>query len=308
MSVPCYGEPYCDIFLNLHLPSLLDETNIPAVKDRINYLVVTDKETEPKILNHNNFKKLTEMVGTGIGIIADKSEFNSRYNILISTFKTTVEFALKNDMYVSSTACDMVFGKEYLPKILSYMESHDAVFFVPMRTAYEPMKDLLPEARALSGYQLCNLAIENMHPLWTHSYWDNPLFTKLPYSMLWGNEEGLLVRSFSISPMIFKPKPEHLNTGHVLDIEIPGTMENPMWIENFVDCPVIGCEPINCFYPVFNTKKASIPNIRNWTTHLLPSQIPFLARKFWYPKKQIVMKNPSIDSDSDRLILDILGG
>lgn len=307
ISVPCYGEPYTDIFLNLHLGSLLDESNIPAVKDRVSYLLVTDQETEPRISSHPNFKKLVSMVGTGIGIAGEKIKHEAKYDMLITAFKMSVDYAIKNEMVVSSVACDMVFGKEFIPKVLGYMEHFDSVFFVPMRSTYEPMRLLLPSEGAISALNLFKLAHENLHPLWTHAMWKNPFFTKQPYSILWGNEVGLLARSFSVSPLVFTPRPEHLSTNHVLDIEIPNMVKNPIWISDFIDCPIVGVEPIHCCYPTFHPKEASVEGIKSWMPVLLPSQLPYLQRKFWYPSQETVAKHSAILEESDTVVRAILG-
>jgi hypothetical protein len=310
ITSPCFGEVYPDIFLNFHLKSLLDETNIPLLKDRINYIVYTDKETAPKIYGHKNFKRLENLCGTGIAEIPRGLTFDNRYNALVAVFKESVTFALKEDMLVSPIVCDLVFGRGYLPMVLDKMDrGHDAVFALPMRTAYESMWQFADDSWGVGAWdsmELCRVGLQCLHPLWVHLYWNSPLFSTIPYSLLWGNSKGLLVRSFSITPMVFQPIEEHLKTMHAIDIEIPGTFKNPYWAQDFIECPVIGVEPLRCYYPMWDSKPASLDTVKTWSKMQCEAQRNCLPKHLWYPCKATVNMDSSIIEESDRVVNSIL--
>lgn len=314
ISNVAYGNVYSDIFLNTHLKSFLDPSNIPATKDRVEYLLFSDHETMPKIEAHPNWQKLKSLVPCQVAILEFPpgqpiDKFAARYSILITMFNESVKKAIERDMWLSAIVADHVVAQDFLPKVLAKMDAgHGAVFVQPPRAAAESTMPLLQQnPRALSAHDLWDLCYRNMHPLWVACHWNAPQFSALPFSLLWNNSEGgLLVRSFSITPMVFQPKQEMLNVGGVIDREMPALCENPFWATDWVDCPVIGVEPLFCYYPPFVNKKASTDDVRDWSVCLAKCQLEFVTKKLYFPSEERARISEEMIEHSDHVIKTIL--
>src|SRR3954467_10240138 len=100
-----YGEMYSSLFCNQHLKSFLDESNIPSVKDRVEYLVFSDAETIPKLNANQYFQQLTQTVKVEVFELKWPEQhgdlFNHRYDVLLQTFKISVQKALEKNAILS---------------------------------------------------------------------------------------------------------------------------------------------------------------------------------------------------------------
>ena len=202
-----YGQMYADFFVNNHLKSLLDPTNIASIKaDGVDmyYLLFTDDETFNSMQRHPQFIAFSRAVKLDVVKVnwpPDVERFGLRYTILTEMFHKTLVKALElGTDYMSVWVADLVFAKHCLPRLVSRMdEGHDAVFNVPIRGAADAINPHLNKMDgAPTDMQLFELAYQSLHHLWTHSHWNNPLFTRMPYSMLWNSGTGLVAHNFGI--------------------------------------------------------------------------------------------------------------
>lgn len=289
-----FGDVYSKIFLDYHLGSLLDETNIPAFKERIEYIIFTDADTKPILEEHPNYLRLKELIPVSfvdLNWLGNENRFAERYTQLILTFRKSVMLALERDAYLSAMVADLVVAKDFLKKCFSHLEKgHDAVFMLPLRSTMEPMSFELNKVKgALSAYELFELGFSNLHPLWTACHWDAPQFTKMPFSLLWNTGTGIVARSFSITPIMFQPQEIMKHATGVIDVEIPSRFKDPYWCNNWTDAPVIGVEPMQCYATCWANHRATAKWVRGWALKVLhPSQILFLQQSLYYPDKEIV--------------------
>ena len=301
-----YGETYADIFLNQHLKSLLDESNIPQMNGEITYVIFTDDETKPLLEKHVNMKRLLSLCEVEIRDFTwrpDVNRFGLRYNVLINTFIQSVKLALERDSLLCAWVADLVFAQNFLPKVMDRMsDGHDAVFVLPARSAAEAIKPYLDKMQgAIPADELWNLCYKNLHPLWVACHWDTPQFTSRPFTLLWNSTRGLLARSYSITPIIFKPTQEMLDVKAVIDVDVPGLCKNPYWCEDWDEAPVIGVEPICCYYPPFDNKPAG-EWIRDWSMRLNKTQLPFLKKHLYYPNKRYANIPQEMAMASDTIV------
>lgn len=310
-----YGRLYADIFLTQHIRSLLDPSNIPACKDRCSYMIFTDAETKDYIAQHPCMVGLTDIIEVRYNIFQwpqaenEQQRFNSRYELLIETFRVGVDFALGENAFLSPMVADLVVAKNYVPQLFHrFATGYDSIFVLPARTAYEPMrKELARVDYALEAKDLWDLAYRNLHPLWVHCHWDNPQFTRLPYSLIWNTQTGLFVRSFSITPIAFLPRPEMLKATQVIDVEVPAMVKNPFWATDWIDCPVIGVEPLFCYYPPYRNERAHQNNIKEWMKKgIHESQKRWLPKELYYPDLPTVNPDKETRVRSNRVVISIL--
>lgn len=313
-----YGPIYLKIFLDHHLRSILDETNIPAIVSRydITYGIFTDAETLPLImdikdgedinkftkeelvarLKNPNMKRLGTLVDLKIFILDfdrdDTPKFELRYSVLMHVFRFSLELAMKENAYLTAWVADLVVARDFFPKVLKRMEDgHGAVFVLPPRGAYETMSKVLNQYnRAVEAKQLWNIVFANLHHLWTSCEIVNRRFTRLPFCLIWSTPTGLMARSFSVTPIVFKPNPEMLKGRGMIDGEVPALCQNPYWATDWTDAPVVGCEPLFCYacQSTPGTTKGFIKRfVREWSkVSLHPSQIPHAKKHLYYPDRE----------------------
>lgn len=319
-----YGQNYSDIFLDFHLPAFLDPTNIPSRKDRTEYIVFTDDETAAKISYHPNWLRLKQLIPTELQVFDFENKqlnpgekFGARYSLLIQMFKESVNLALKKNAYLSAIVADLIPAKNFLPLIQDRMDSgnHGAVFMLPLRSSFETMVPYLKSDAAKEGalpaLDLFNAGYANLHPLWQACHYENPLFSKIPFSLLWNSGTGLIARSFSITPIIFTPTVFMNNTRQVIDVEIPAHCENPYWCTDWTEAPIIGAEPLGCYYPCYKNNQPLLDRPRivgEWANKSLhPTQFQWLNKPLYYPSKEIFDKG-GYDETKIQPVIDSING
>ena len=307
---PMTGNLFLNLWLENQLKSLMDKTNLPALRERydLEYVLFTDDESLMAISRHPNFMALgalCEITVIKLNWPADSDRFGSRYGLLSQMCQQTLRAVFtepapgevdRRNAWLGCWVADLVFAKGALPKMLKRLEAgHDAVFNVPIRSAADSVNHLLAQLPgAPSDLELFEMAYRNLHHLWTHSTWNNPYFTRMPYSMLWNSGTGLVAHNFGITPIVFKPSPEMQNMTGGIDSDLPGMCKNPFWATDWTDAPVAGVEPLsNGHYPSFDHRPASEDVVTHWALHggrdgqpaVHPNQPAFLDKPLYYPNK-----------------------
>ncbi len=308
-----YGDTYANIFLNYHLKSLLDPTNLPAMNKDIEYVIFTDVDTEPILRKHPNMIKLLSMCEVTIRDFTwrpDARRFEMRYNLLVETFRQSVQLALEKNCLLSALVADTIVSQGFLPRVMAYMiAGHDAVLLHPARGAAEAMIPDLDKAEgALTADDLWKLCHQNLHPyLSLIAHYDSPTFTKYPFYLLWNTGTGMMARSFSLTPVIFKPTEPMILTKKVIDIEIPGMFTNPYICLDYDDAGVVWCEPTLCYNKAASNFPASIEKLQNFAKDRDPSQLKHLRHRFYFPNQLVANVNSSMLAQSDIVVNAILG-
>ena len=290
-----YGDCYPALWLDNHIKSICDDTNLPALREKykLEYALFTDEHTLQAISRHPSFMRLGQLCEMHIVTIkwpADANQFASRYGVLAETFHKILEVALQKNAYSSCLVADLVFAKHALPRILKKLENgHDAVFNVPIRSAADSVNVVLNSLPgAPSDMELFELAYANLHHLWVASHWESPLFSKFPYSILWNSGTGLLAHNFGITPIAFKAIDELKNVRGVIDSDVPAMFKNPFWATDWTDAPVAGVEPLsNGHYPPFLQHRSSVEFVAEWATKgTQPCQLNYLDKPLYYPSRK----------------------
>lgn len=146
-----------------------------------------------------------------------------------------------------------------------------------------------------------------MHPLWVACNWNSPQFTKLPFTLLWSTVGGVMARTFSTTPIVFRPKQEMLASRGMIDGDIPQFFDKPYWCHDWTDAPVIGVEPVVCYYPPFTNRHATPGYVEEFTASIHESQKPFLKHRCFYPDEKSVAITPELLKQSDNAVNQILG-
>ena len=297
---PGAGNIYPSLFLENQVKSLLDPTNLPALRERyaLEYMVFSDDETLMQITRHPNWMQLAsvcEMHIVKMNWPADSDRFSTRYQLLTQVFHQTLSVALdparQHVPWLGCWVADLVFAKHALPTMLKRLEAgHDAVLNVPIRGAADSINQHLAKLPgAPTDLELFNLAYYNLHHLWVASHWDSPLFSKFPYSMVWNSGCGLVAHNFGITPIVFKPNERMRSVQGVIDSDVPSFCENPYWATDWTDAAVAGVEPLsNGHYPPFLVHRASEDFVTEWSKKgTQPVQAQYLNHPLFYPSRSV---------------------
>jgi hypothetical protein len=290
-----YGHFYPELWCENQLKSLCDSTNFPALREKydLSYVLFTDELTLQKVSRHPNFMTLGQHCDINIIKLnwpADSDQFASRYGLLVQMLQQVIPEALSNGSWLSVIVADLVFAKHSLPKMLKRLETgHDAVFMVPIRSAADSVNPLLQKLPgAPTDLELFEMAYRSLHSLWTHATWDNPYFSKFPYSMVWNSGTGLVTHNFGITPIVFKPNQDMTAITGGIDTDLPGFCKNPYWATDWTDAAVAGVEPLsNGHYPPFLHRRASPEWVAQWAmAGTYPVQAVNLPHPLYYPSKR----------------------
>lgn len=304
---------YPDLWLENQLKSLCDPTNFPAIREKydIEYALFSDEETMLHITRHPNFMRLSQVCNIQhirIQWPADSDRFASRYMILTQMFHQILPVALEKKAWLGVWVADLVFAKHSIPKMLSHLErGHDAVFNVPIRSAADSLNPILKNLTgAPTDMELFEMAYNHLHHLWVASHWENQLFSKFPYSMLWNSGTGLLAHNFGVTPIVFKPNEDLRKVQGVIDSDVPTYFKNPYWAHDWTDAAVAGVEPLsNGHYPPFLQHRASVNFVCEWAKQgILPAQVTNLDKPLYYPSRAR-FNAPEIEKQASEIVTEI---
>jgi len=293
-----YGKTYAEIFLKHHVPSLLDQSNLPELlkEYEVTYTVFTDAETQKILEEDENFRKLRALIpvtGLLINWSPDVNKYEMRYRIQVETYKHSCKAAYDSGAWFSYLTADTLFGQYAYRTALEKMRAgHDGILTLPMRKAYEGLSPLLlrqmPQGRtALPARMLFDAAYAHTSPLWLSAHADAPRFTKMPYTILWNVDgRGMFCRTFSVSSIIVRPNEEMLRSPHVADVGIPSLCENPYWAYDWDECPLIGIEPMQNFFPLHGLKAADPVQVGLWARKNAGGTAARLQDYFYFPNRK----------------------
>ena len=302
-----YGQPYTDIFLNFHLKSILENFNYEDFGNPV-YMIFTEPSNLSTIQSHANFVKLKNKFSIEIILLEGELTHGSRYEIAAVQVAHTAKFALENNLLLHIATADIYYGTEFFKNAINYIRNgHDSVVSTPIRATYESASSYLYGDK-LTVDCLFEVGFDNLHPLWTSSNWDNPYFCKLPYNLLWTDEESICMRGFSQSPILFWPMEWMLkpNMG-CMDISFLPNFKSCYYCSDWSEMPSIELGQLSNFYPPFGHKKSSIQNVADWAKiHILPENRSNISRYTIFKKintpinEELIFKSKLI---SDAIIL-----
>lgn len=311
-----YGdvEVYPKIFVEHHLPSLLDLSNAPQHADRLGYVIHTDEPTHKWLKEQKVFHDLKAIMPVKIEKLvwpenSEGRQYNLRYSALAGMLRRSIEYGLEHgNCYLSTIVADLVYAQGFFTKIFGHLDAgYDSVMMHPLRSAWEGMRkiDAFLKIPALAPHDLFQLGYENLHPLWQACHWRAPQFSKIPDTLLWNSGTGLMARTFSITPIAFTPYESMRGMQQVIDVGVPPLCKKPYWCKDWTDAPVIGVEPITAWWPPFENQRASIRYIEGKDNS--EERLQFALNKLFYPDEKTVNITEEQDIESN-IVVNTLNG
>jgi hypothetical protein len=322
-----WGESYATLFLEVALRALLDPTNLPAARGRSEFLLLTDNETLPQIARHPRIQQLRSVMPVKIERFrAEGDLYAQRYGLQAALHRKCMQTAIPRNAACVFLGPDSTYGQHFVPNLLARLDvGHDAVIGVAMRAAAEPMVPCLTiSPGAPTADHLYTLAHANLHPLWLASYWRAPRFTRMPYTILWGDTEtrrhgdtetltaspsqpvtaSLVARSFALMPYAVVPTEAMLEGDGVIDSILPSLVANPYYAHDWSEFPACGVEYLFCWYPPFGPGPADPREVAAWAQGAMDPRQHVNLRHIWrYPGGD---GNPGLTAESDEVVQQIV--
>lgn len=310
-----YGdvEIYPKIFVEHHLPSLLDLSNAPKHAERLGYMIYSDPETHSWLKDQPVFHDLRKLMPVKVEYLTwpqntENRRYQLRYSALASMLKQSIAFGLQRDCYLSTIVADLVYAQGFFDKIFQHLDAgYDSVMMHPLRSAWEGMREIeaFNKFPALAPVDLFTLGYANLHPLWQACHWRAPQFSKVPDTLLWNSGTGLMARTFSITPIAFTPYESMRDIRGVIDAAVPPLCKKPYWCKDWTDAPVIGVEPITAWWPPFENHGSSIRYIESKDNS--EARLQFAMNKLFYPDEKTVNIQEEQDVESN-IVINTLNG
>jgi len=286
-----YGDRYTKVFLDYHLRSLVHDSNLSAFTPGCEYHIFTDGKNIEEIKANRSFQKLAEKMPVKFMVFVVQGDaYSQRYSLQSFQTKHSAKFSLENDFMLSMTSADTVYGEAFWVKALHVLKNNnniDAILTHPMRSGYEGMCKILDASDGvLDADTLFEHCFMNQHPLWMHQNWDTPFFSKMPYHLLWSDHGCIVVRPFSVSPIVFKPVWDIVNVGGNADIYILPFMKNPYYVQDWSEFPCAEIGFLSSWYPSYSPYPASTLRIAQWAKKvILPQNITNLRYPTYFKKR-----------------------
>lgn len=233
-STVVWGPWHTGIFLDVNLPSLLADGNLPAftAQHRVKYRIFTSERDIEKISAHAAFKKACEYVEFEL-VACPVEGTNDPIGIHHQLWRRSIFEAREADAMILFVPPDVVWSNGAFRHVADLASSgKTAIFMTYMRVVSETCA---PEVRArylandgvtidASSRQLVEMAFQYIHPLTLTYLRDSPNFPIHPEFILWRVPgEGYLMRVLVREMFAYDPKAIVLNEqalpAHALDPE-----------------------------------------------------------------------------------------
>ncbi len=315
MSLLCYGDRYQKLFTGPSLTALLDPSNLPTVADRVAFECYTDAETKPAIEAHQNYQRLLALgIPCALHVLpAGSTAYEKRYELQSVTFQRALHRAHKEERALMVLTADMVHSAGFLPKMLARMdEGYDSVQGIYLRCTADTLRDPLSTiGRAMPAAEMWQLGRSHLHPLALTSHWNAPDFSKIPYWLMFGQSDFLVLRCLTITTMCVTVSPAMLKAPrNVPDAMVDPYLKNPYVMEDWTENPAMLLEHLTAFYPPYRPGPADLLEWIAWAQRAAPvGSLKNMRRTFRLYDKDNPPREDEITAtvaESDAVVLEIL--
>lgn len=292
-----WGDLYCRLFLEFCLQSLMHPSNLYAIQGRAELLILTD----PASVHYFHGKKRDGRIRaleSWLPIVIETLPANVRldqspYTVQANAHRRAMQYALEKGAAVSFLVPDGVVANGFCLSLLRKLDSgYRAVCGLSMRATLETAIQAIRAedgllASGLPNRTLVRIALEHMHPLFLTSYWNAPRFNKMPYTLLWGDDNQLIARTFALHPYLVVPTEESATFQGTADSDLPGyySPEETCVVTDSDDLLVCELALANHFAPAFGPGPASVDSVAHWASQpgtVHASQWKNLEHRFWF--------------------------
>lgn len=226
IAVPAWGDTYVDTFLNISLPTLLADMNLPYLRDvaQVRFSIHTSRDDADKIRNHSLILKAIqdrlniEILEIKLPVKSDFQDDHDFYKAMYETkskvYRENIDLAKRsraNHKVIVSLNADIVYSNNF------FMESHKiltagkkVIEVVGPRGQAKPIKSILSNLKRNDGSisvdasDLLDIWIDNHHPLLDIHFWNGDSEHFNCSHLMWPltSGKGWLAKCFFLYPII----------------------------------------------------------------------------------------------------------
>jgi hypothetical protein len=223
-----WGPRHVQSFIDLNVPSLLANGNIPAFGAEIDttYIIYTPETDRLTIESSSAFRRLREFIRIEFRELSE-NDIGAPIDTHNRIWRRGIDDATAAETFILFMPPDVIWSNGSLAHLASLISAgKHAIFanwhlrvvsesFVPaFRLAHRPDEN---DAIAVDARSLVRLSIEHAHPMVAAHMHDSPFFPHHPEMIFWRIEqEGLLMHVLALAPLIFRPDLLRLSSTHML--------------------------------------------------------------------------------------------
>ena len=230
-----WGKTYTKIFINITLPSLLSEGNIPvvSVRRKCYYIIYTTTNDECIIKESNSYKELMLYASVKFERLISTQDEN-KYKIASDCYLAASKFISKAGHIVVYIIPDAVSADGGISKLSEiFEEGIRAVLICNIRLIKEnivPQLDQYREKNAINvkPRELTQLAIDHIHPIMKNHMFDDAEWEFHPSFFIWPVEKrGFILYNVHPQPFAIDLDGIDLNFTSTIDDDLLGQLNLP---------------------------------------------------------------------------------
>jgi hypothetical protein len=311
---PVWGDPYIDLMVNIAIPTLLFQGNIPALRARHECKVVffTRQGEEAKIRSAASVARLAEIAPIEFVHFDPNSERHAYMAMSKAHILGGIE-AKKLGARMIMPCPDMAFSDGSLAYVGKLAEQGKSAVLYPghriiQETAAPAMERRLRSGTPIAARELVAFTLDHLHPITQTLYFDSQNFAEWPSICCWSvGRKGLLARCFQPHPLMVDFS--RIGSMEVLKTQASDGSFISKGLSNWDDVHLetdsdnlhyFSFTPKNALYsyPLLRTRRANVGKLQRFA-YGNPSFVDALHRSFF--KKAVKMHCDDLDAEWSRV-------
>ena len=229
MSTPVWGAGHLGLFLNVCLPSLLADGNLPSLAPdpQNRYLIYTRPEDEERLRAAPTFGRLSEIVTVEVILIREK--ITEPHRTMSNCHADSVRRADEVGGAAVFLPPDCVWSENSMAALERISRTGKSV--VHMSGVRLDRDGVVPEfasrysddgtVLSIAPRELVSIGLRHLHPIAFTHFWKDHGDQLMPANLVWDvQNEGLLLRCFHLHPLMVKAQIPFAKFGSTIDDDL----------------------------------------------------------------------------------------
>lgn len=212
-----WGQQFCELLLDVCLPSLLSPQNLPVFpfRDTSVFVIYTDSRSRPILEQSESLARLSQLMGVRVTLL-DQYLTGDAFETLQICHRLAIAEAMAEDAALCFLAPDTVWSDGSLHQVATRTASGARAIMIPgLRLTRESFVPAMAEVRrasgngtiSLSGRALTRIALRHLHPTSESLFWSyRPINFWSSHMYWWVEPDGMLARCFHMHPLMIYPE------------------------------------------------------------------------------------------------------
>jgi hypothetical protein len=223
-----WGPRHVQSFIDLNVPSLLADGNVPAFGDQIDttYVIYTPERDRLIIEGSSALRRLRQFIRVEFRELS-ASDIGAPIDTHNRIWRQGIEDAIAAETFILFMPPDVIWSNGSLAHLASLISAGKHAIFANWHVrvvseSFIPAFQLNhrrdeDDSIAVDARSLVRLSVEHAHPIVAAHMHDSAFFPHHPEMIFWPVEqEGLLMHVLALAPLIFRPDLLRLSPTHML--------------------------------------------------------------------------------------------